>query len=101
MNTLNSMKNPSEKRKLLFEACKPLHSDYLEFGGKIKRFVDPDYDYLDCSCGCIYFQRLHDSENNDYDLDFGVCLNKKSNRQGLLTFEHQAGYGCFQAEPIR
>ena len=27
--------------------------------------------------------------------------NKRSKRCGLLTFEHQAGYGCFEIEKLR
>lgn len=82
----------------LFEHCKILETDYIDYGGKISRFADPDYDYRDCSCGCRYFIPLHDAANKGPNIDFGVCTNPKSRRNGLLTFERQAGYGCFQSE---
>lgn len=41
----------------------------------------------DCSCGCDYFIKLQ----SELEKDWGVCINTKSHRCGLLTFEHQ---GC-------
>ena len=100
MSTSSDMKNNKCPKNSLFDACKILHSDYIEYGGKIQKYLDRDYDYADCSCGCKFFKPLHDKESNSEDLDFGVCINKKSNRYGLLTFEHQAGYGCFESDLI-
>lgn len=45
----------------------------------------------DCSCGCIYFNPVFNSEDMGPDMDWGVCTNVASHRAGLLTFEHQ---GC-------
>jgi hypothetical protein len=41
----------------------------------------------DCSCGCKYFHVLSGEAGSDW----GVCIYPKSDRAGLLTFEHM---GC-------
>lgn len=78
----------------LFSVLKILSSDYADYGGNIKRWADPNQNYPDCSCGCKYFVSLKEPFNNDW----GVCANKNSPRAGLLTWEHQAGYNCFEME---
>lgn len=78
------------------DLCRVLDTDYDTVGGKIVRGTDPDAIYNDCSCGCRYFVPLYNEHYDDADTDFGVCTNPKSKRRGLLTFEHQAGYGCFE-----
>lgn len=45
----------------------------------------------DCSCECKHFAALEGTMGNDW----GVCLNPKSPRFALLTFEHQ---GCPEYE---
>ena len=90
----------SHKNNSLLDICKILDTDYINYGGKISR-ADPDADYNDCSCGCNYFIPLYNEKYRDADMDYGVCTNKKSKRCGLLTFEHQAGYGCFEVEKLR
>jgi hypothetical protein len=80
------------KRDLkLLDLCKILDTDYSDYGGKIRRHSDPDYNYSDCSGGCKHFIPLYNQKYRDADVDFGVCTNKRSKRCGLLTFEHQAG----------
>lgn len=69
-----------------------LPSDYDEYGGDVKRWKDPTLDYPDCSAGCVHFVPLGDGLGSDW----GVCSNAKSPRKGLLTWEHQAGFGCFE-----
>jgi hypothetical protein len=91
----------SKKDNLLLDACKTLDTDYVDYGGKITRWADPDNNYLDCSCGCKFFNPLYNNKYDGADMDFGVCLNAKSKRYGLLTFEHQAGFGCFEIEKIK
>jgi len=81
----------------LLNLCKVLDTDYIEYGGKITRADDKCF-YFDCSAGCKHFIPLYDKTSCDMNLDFGVCTNAKSKRCGLLTFEHQAGFGCFEAE---
>ena len=85
----------------LLDLCKVLDTDYSDHGGKIRRYSDPDYNYNDCSSGCKHFVPLYNQKYRDADFDFGVCTNKRSKRCGLLTFEHQAGYGCFEIEKLR
>ena len=85
----------------LLDICKVLDTDYIDYGGKITRWLDPDADYNDCCDGCKHFIPLYDESYKGQNLDFGVCTNKKSKRCGLLTFEHQAGYGCFEIEKLK
>ena len=33
----------------------------------------------------------------DFQQDWGVCSNPSAPRAGLLTWEHQAGYNCFES----
>jgi hypothetical protein len=76
----------------LFECLKILPTDYSDYGGEIKRWQDPQLGYPDCSSGCKFFVPLKEPN----DLDWGVCSKKGAPRAGLLTWEHQAGYGCFE-----
>ena len=69
-------------------------TDYLPWG-KVKRWENEKKDYPDCSCGCKHFKPLYNKKTT-VDCDFGVCINSRSPRCGLLTFEHQAGKGCFE-----
>jgi hypothetical protein len=85
----------------LLDLCKVLDTDYIDYGGKISRWADPDAEYNDCSGGCKHFIPLYNQKYRDADFDYGVCANKKSKRCGLLTFEHQAGFGCFELEKIK
>lgn len=76
----------------LFNCLKVLPSDYEEYGGEIKRWADPNLSYPDCSSGCKFFVEL----NGDLGCDWGVCAKPKAPRSGLLTWEHQAGFCCFE-----
>lgn len=67
-------------------------TDYADYGGQVKRWEDSQDEYPDCSCGCPFFAKLKGS----LGADWGVCANPHAQRAGLLTFEHQAGYSCFQ-----
>jgi hypothetical protein len=74
----------------LKSVLKILPTDYEDYGGEIKRWADPEKDYPDCSRGCKYVVKI--------DKDWVVCTNPKSPRAGMLTWEHQAGFGCFEPE---
>jgi uncharacterized protein (DUF433 family) len=79
--------------------CRVLPSDYKDYGGSVVRWADEATAYPDCSCGCKYWAPLWSPESiNNQDSDFGVCLNAKAPRHGLLTFEHMAGFQCFEAD---
>ena len=65
-----------------------LESDFEPYG-KRSRETDPG---PDCSCGCRYFIPLAPSSLAS---DWGCCVNQKSPRAGLLTWEHM---GCKQHE---
>lgn len=79
-------------RSKLFECLRILPSDYDEYGGEVKRWERNDLAYPDCSSGCRHFVLL----DGKLGADWGVCSNPKSPRKGLLTWEHQAGFGCFE-----
>ena len=71
---------------LLHTVCRHLPTDYEPYGKRERNDAD-------CSCGCQHFLKLPDR----LGYDWGVCINPRSPRSGLLTFEHQ---GCefFKAE---
>ena len=78
----------------LFNILIRMPSDYSDYGGEIKRWEKENEPYPDCSCGCKYFLPLE----GNLGYDWGVCCNPKSKRVGLLTWEHQAGFYCFEQE---
>ena len=75
------------KKQVNWDCVKRLPTDYTDYGGEIERWKDGD-DYPDCSSGCKHWLEL--------DNDWGVCNNVDGPRAGLLTWEHQAGKGCFE-----
>lgn len=79
------MENLSKMNDVNTEA-KP--TDYAEYGGDIVRWENKNLEYPDCSCGCIWYDRVDD--------DYGYCRNPRSERFDLLTFEHQSGFNCFE-----
>jgi hypothetical protein len=68
-----------------------LPTDYRDYGGEVERWADDKLAYPDCSCGCRHFAALE----GKLGADWGVCAKQDGPRFGLLTFEHQAGFGCF------
>lgn len=70
-----------------------LPTDYDDYGGRVERWGDPAEPDADCSCGCKYARFLERSG------DWLVCCSPASPRFGLLTWEHQAGRGCFEPRP--
>lgn len=70
-----------------------LPTDYADYGGKVVRWERGDQSYPDCSHGCRWAIWLA----GDLGDDWCVCANPEGPRKGLLTFEHQAGHGCFAA----
>lgn len=74
-----------------------LPTDYQDYGGTIERWADDRLAYPDCSGGCIHFRPLFTEQSPFFDFDWGVCASPTSPRAGLLTFEHQAGVGCYEA----
>lgn len=78
--------------------CKRLPTDYRDYGGNIERWEIIELSYPDCSCGCKFWVPLYDEINEWADCDWGVCTNPNSPRSGLLTWEHQAGFKCFERD---
>lgn len=74
------------------KSLKILPTDYEEYGGEVKRWSNKNENYPDCSVGCKFFIELKEPFSNDW----GVCVNPNGPRKGLLTFEHMAGYNCFE-----
>ena len=83
----------------LWQVVLRLPTDYSDYGGEVVRWQDPNRAYPDCSAGCRHYRRLHSRFESVEDADWGVCANPDSPRRGLLTFEHQAGDGCWQIGP--
>lgn len=79
--------------KIDWSIVKRLPTDYTDYGGTVERWKDGD-DYPDCSGGCRWFATLE----GDLGYDWGVCTKVGAPRQGLLTFEHQTGRGCFEGD---
>jgi hypothetical protein len=71
-----------------FGLSRTLDSDFEPYGRRSRSEGNP----ADCSCGCHHFAPLAPASLSK---DWGCCLNKKSPRAGLLTFEHQ---GCREFE---
>jgi hypothetical protein len=65
---------------LLHTVCRHVPTDFEPYGRRVRNGFD-------CSCGCKHFLQLPDP----LGYDWGVCINPRSPRSGLLTFEHQ---GC-------
>lgn len=75
-----------------WNVVKRLPTDYDHYGGTVVRWEKSNEDYPDCSCGCRWFIPLQGKQGADW----GVCNKVDSPRAGMLTFEHQAGYQCFE-----
>ena len=93
VDTMNSQHARVMKR--MWKVLKVLPSDYADYGGEVVRWADRDTAYPDCSGGCRHFLPLEGALGSDW----GVCVNAKSPRSGLLTWEHQAGHQCY-APPL-
>ena len=85
------MNNQDDKWKVV----KILATDYSDYGGDVTRWQDGDKDYPDCSSNCKHWVPLYNAKHNGADGDWGVCVSEQGPRGGLLTWEHQAGDGCF------
>ena len=85
-------------RDPLWQVVRILPTDYTDYGGGVERWTDPTENYPDCSSGCRHFRRLISQYESIEDADWGICANIRSQRVGLLTFEHQAGHQCWEAE---
>ena len=83
----------TDLHKALLARVERLPTDYRDYGGSVERWSDPSVAYPDCSSGCRHFAKLEGT----LGFDWGVCVNMDGPRFGLLTFEHQAGFGCFAA----
>ena len=87
-----------DKHEILLSITRRLPTDYTDYGGKVERWAHPEEFYPDCSSGCRHYRRLiSEYEGGVEDADWGVCTNPRSPRAGLLTFEHQAGQGCYES----
>jgi hypothetical protein len=85
------MTNKHDLHSAMLERLIRLPTDYRDYGGEVERWADDTKHYPDCSSGCQHFRTLA----GPLGADWGVCGNPDAPRFGLLTFEHQAGFGCF------
>jgi hypothetical protein len=76
----------------LWRACQHLPEDYAPWG-QADREQAAEHGRLDCSSGCRWYVPLQ----YPYSMDWGSCCSPTSPRKGLLTFEHQGGSTCFEA----
>ena len=83
-------------KDLKWEILKRLPTDYKDYGGNIERWKHIDLSYPDCSAGCKWWVPLYDAKWDGADADWGVCTNPNGPRAGLLTWEHQAGFQCYE-----
>jgi len=73
-----------------------LPTDYSDYGGDVVRWEnEPETDDGDCSWGCRWVAKLAPPHKDDWV----VCTKPGAPRCGMLTFEHQAGRGCFEGKP--
>jgi hypothetical protein len=89
----------NQPRDPLWQVVQILPTDYSDYGGEVARWANPTLRYPDCASGCRYFRRLYNEYSRTEDADWGVCVNPDSPRAGFLTWEHQAGEGCWECEP--
>ena len=81
--------------KNLCAIVRAVPSDYTDYGGEVERWADPRASYPDCSYECRWAAWLKGS----LGMDWLICGKPDGPRRGMLTFEHQAGHGCFEAAP--
>lgn len=78
----------------LFDRRTVLPSDWQDYGGTEERWAIGRMDNGDCSSGCMWARWLAGPLGSDWC----VCARPDGPRFGLLTFEHQAGAGCFETK---
>lgn len=86
--------NETTRHEQLFTVLRRLPTDYADYGGQVVRWEGEGADWgdMDCSAGCRWARKL----KGELGCDWVVCANPTSPRAGLLTFEHQAGRGCYE-----
>lgn len=83
---------PEVTHEHLIAILRSLPTDYTDYGGTVERWTDPDGNDQDCSWGCRWAVWL----KRPFSSDWSVCTKPGAPRCGMLTFEHQAGRGCFE-----
>jgi hypothetical protein len=76
---------PQRNHEHLFDVAKRMPTDFEPHGQRPS--ISSGLTQPDCSCNCRFFRRLAGGAG----LDWGVCVNPRSPRAGLLTFER---FGC-------
>lgn len=85
-----------QDRDPLWDILVRLPTDYQDYGGNVERWGLAHESYPDCSGGCRHWRPLWDAATEYADADWGICTRRDGPRAGLLTWEHQAGFGCFE-----
>ena len=80
---------PKRNHEQLFDIAKRLPTDFEPWGQR--QHIGGAVSQPDCSCHCRFFTRL----DGGAGLDWGVCVNPKSLRAGLLTYQK---FGCPEFE---
>lgn len=73
--------------KYFWNVVRVLPTDYHDFGGRIERFAHPEEFYPECK-NCRFFKKINEE-------GWGICISVDAPRSGLLTYESQAGFDCF------
>ncbi len=85
-------RSPAIDHQRLLASAPILQTDYSDYGGTVKRWAREKQAYPDCSMGCKWAAPLA----RPFSADWVVCTKPGAPRCGLLTFEHQAGFGCYE-----
>lgn len=88
---LRVKKKLRDKHELLMEIVKKLPSDFEPYGKRSRKNGSSP----DCSCSCKHYIELSGNLRHDW----GVCVNPKGPRCGLMTFEHM-GCGEFESPEL-
>ncbi len=73
----------------LYQIRTVLPTDFAAHGGTVDRDEESD-----CGCGCRHAIPLR----GQLGADWVLCANADGPRFGMVTFEHQAGAGCFEGK---
>jgi hypothetical protein len=85
------MSNDERLHEQLLRVVQNLPGDYKPWGEVDRDDPNAPGRGADCSGLCRHYLVLQDVGEQRISLDWGVCINPRSHRYGLLTFEHQ---GC-------
>lgn len=88
-------RQPLITHHLLLGIVRSLPTDYQPWGDVDRDAIwQREEDAPDCSCGCKWALDVE----GKLGMDWVVCCRKDAPTAGLLRYEHQSGFGCFEKE---